>query len=132
MTSDEALQKIEELEAEIRQQRRLNQGLQGQVARILDQLAKLEGKKPKPKKRKGKRDKRPEAASGAPTEAPTAPERRSDPEAKKARGVPRRTPLPDRFERNTERHAAEPFQCCAVPWLRQVDAPEPSPPRGSG
>lgn len=117
MTTDPKDHKIEELEAELRQQRRLVQGLQQQIARILDQLAKADGKDKKDKKRREKGDKK---AKLAPTqeEAPQAPERKQ-PDDTKIKGIPRKQPPAAHLPRSPEHHAAHPGPCCHAPALSQ-------------
>jgi len=120
--------RIEELEAELKQQRRLNRGLQQQLARVLDRLARLEEelakkrkKKPKKGKGKGKGKEQSESKKDPPAEAPTAPAREEpEPSATPDKGVPRRGPLPDHLERNTEQYGVTPCRCCSDPRVVQV------------
>ena len=125
MSAEDPNARAEELEAELKQQRRLNSGLQQQMARLLDEVARLQAelakkRKKKPKKGTGGKTKA-ESKKDPPAEAPTAPVREEpEPAAAEDKGVPRRGPLPDHLERNTEHHGVTPCRCCSAPRVVQI------------
>jgi septal ring factor EnvC (AmiA/AmiB activator) len=109
VTLEEAMKENEKLRAENCQQRRLVQGLRQQVARLLDEVARLDAKSRKKRgRRKKKKSKAANSTSGAEKKAPKAPPRKPQTSNKDKR-VPRREPLPDHLDRNIEHHAAQPF-----------------------
>lgn len=125
MSTDDSIAMVEELRAELRQQRRLNQGLQQQMAKLLNEMAKLQSKKDmKSKKKKAKRGKKTQKKkpdpSSSPEEAPQAPVRDKasvgDPQEK---GVPKRNPMPTQLERQVEEYPVSPQSCCSTPKLIQ-------------
>ena len=118
MSTDDLHRENEELRAELLQQRRLVRGLQQQMARLLDEVAKLQAKDDKNSKKKSGKDKD-GPKSPPPPDAPKAPARDQGTGNKKAKGVPKRKPLPDHFERTTEHHTAQPKPCCQTPFLRR-------------
>ena len=117
MSTDDLHRDIEELRAELRQRDRLILGLQRQVARLLDEVAKRPAADKKKSRKKGKKSK--SKSKPPPGEAPKAPPRDEDTTEKKAKGVPKRKPPPGHFERITEHHPARPTPCCQTPDLRR-------------
>ena len=127
MSYDDAIRELEEVKADLAQQRRLVQGLQNQLEKVLDELAKRD-KKDKPK-RESKRDKKKRrdktAAAKAATDkaaegktAPKAPARTEQTASDKtAKGVPRRGPPPADVPRNTDHHGIAATRCCEAPNL---------------
>jgi transposase len=123
MDPEDLRRENEELRAELKQQRRLNSGIQQQMARVLDRLVQLEeelAKKRKKKPKKGKGKKKSKSKKEPPAEAPTAPTRVAPTPPAEDKGIPRRSPPPDHLERNTEQHAATPSRCCSDPVVVQV------------
>ena len=118
VSSDDYQRENEELRADLRQQRRLVEGLQQQVMRLLGEVDKLQGKdkkKPKTSKKKSKKSTDKDEPKAPPTDAPKAPPRNKASGETKAKGVPKRGPPPDHLERRVEQHAAHPQPCCELP-----------------
>ena len=122
MSRDEDARRIEKLEAELAQRDRLIQGLQGQVAKLLDQVAKLVDDA---ERKKGKKRKRGARAAGRKStgKAPKPPDRSDDEDPPDPKGTPRRSPLPDDLPRETETRPLEPdtIECCAGQLLEAMD-----------
>ena len=115
--------RIEQLEAELAQRDRLVDGLQRQLAKVLDELTRIKAeldKKSKKKKKKKKPKKKTVPKTGAASTAPQPPERDQKTRPEKEKEVPRRGPLPDHFERTTEQHQATPQGCCSHPQVQQI------------
>ncbi len=123
MASDPRDKKIEEQGAELRQQRRLVQGLQEQMARLFDTVTELQkeldrkGKKGKKGKKKGSKKQTTKCA--AEQEAPKAPDRKEAANTNQVKGVPRRQPPPAHLTRNTEHYTAHIGPCCQAPAVVQ-------------
>lgn len=121
MLRSDADRRIEELEAQLAQQRRLNQQLTRQVARLLDEVAKLSKK---PSRGRNRRKEREAKAAGRKEagDPPKAPPRDDDVDEDADKGVPRRGPFPEHLERHVEEHAVDPgVTCCATPVLEERD-----------
>lgn len=113
--------RIEELEAQLAQRDRLNDHLSRQLAKLLDEVAKLKKKPSRGRKRKKEKEAR-AAGRKEEGEPPTAPPRDADVKADTEKGVPRRKPLPDQLERHIEEHALEAgVTCCGTPLLEERD-----------
>lgn len=121
MNDRDTERRIEQLEAELAQRDRLISGLQNQLVRLLDEVAKLSKVKPA----RGKRRKKRAAKTGSKAatkgeEPPKPPERSGQDETKsEAKGVPRRGPLPEELERHVDEHPLnrQTVACCLMPLL---------------
>ena len=123
MNRDDDAKRIEQLEAELAHQRRLNATLQDQLSKVLDQVARLlEADKKKSRKKGRKRTSR-AAGRGASGEPPKPPDRSEDDDPPGPKGTPRRGPLPEDLPREVERHELDPdsAECCAAPLLEVLD-----------
>jgi transposase len=127
MNLEDAIRELEETKADLAQQKRLVEGLQNQMQKLLNELAKRDKKDPP--KRESKRDKkeRREKAAAAKAAAAKAAEGKIAPEAPPRtertgpdnadKGVPRRGPLPADVPRTTEHHSIADSRCCEAPNL---------------
>jgi transposase len=121
MPQSDADRRIEELEAQLAQQRRLNDHLSKQVARLLDEVAKLTKK---PSRGRERRKEREAKAAGRKEDGdpPEAPPRDAEVDTGTEQGVPRREPIPDHLERHVEEHSLDSaVTCCHTPVLEERD-----------
>jgi uncharacterized coiled-coil protein SlyX len=93
MPQSDADRRIEELEAQLAQQRRLNDHLSKQVARLLDEVAKLTKKPSRGRKRRKEREAK-AAGRKEDGDPPEAPPRDAEVDTGTEQGVPRREPTP--------------------------------------
>lgn len=112
--------RTEELEAELAQRDRLIENLSNQVAKLLDEVAKLKKKPSRGRKRRKEREER-AAQRKEDGEPPKPPPRDAETEGDAEKGVPRREPLPDHLERHVEEHPIEAVACCSAPVLEARD-----------
>ena len=121
MLRNDTDRRIEELEAQLAQRDRLIEHLSTQVARLLDEVAKLTKKPSRGRKRRKEREAK-TAGRNEDGDPPKAPPRDDDVDEDADKGVPRREPLPDHLERHVEEHAVDPgVTCCATPVLEERD-----------
>jgi transposase len=117
--------KIEELTADLRMQRRLTQGMQRQMAELLNAVADLQKELDKKKKKKKKKSKKKggkkQTSECVIDEAPKAPDRKTVEKPNQPKGVPRWQPPPDHLARNTVHHRAHIGACCSAPLVVQGD-----------
>ncbi len=120
MPRTDADRRIEELEAQLEQQRRLNQHLSRQLEKLLADVERL---KKKPSRGRKRRKEREAKAAGRKEEGdpPKAPPRDEGDADDTEKGVPRREPLPDHLERHVEEHPLEAVTCCTAPVLEARD-----------
>lgn len=127
MARDPSERKIEDLEAGLAQQKRLVESLSQQVATLLDEVARLSKKPSRGRKRRKEREAKIAATAAAKAKAtehaPTAPARDEDDEdGPAAAGVPRRGPISEELERDTEAHELDDdVSCCHSPVLEARD-----------
>jgi transposase len=122
MSRDESTRRIEQLEAELAQRDRLISGLQNQMAKLLDQVAKLvEADKKKGKAKRGRKTTK--AAAHKPAEDAPKPPDRSDDDDTGPKGTPRRGPLPEDLPREEEQRPVDlnKVECCLTPLLQEMD-----------
>ncbi len=124
MPRDDADRRNEYLEAQLAQRDRLIENLSNQVAKLLDEVAKLKKKKQKKPSRGRKRRKEREARAKGRTddeEPPKAPAR-DEPDDDGDKGVPRRGAIPEHLERHVEEHGLSvDVGCCSSPLLEARD-----------
>mgnify|MGYP002631864986 CR=1 FL=1 len=121
MPQSDADRRIEELEAQLAQQRRLNDHLSKQVARLLDEVAKLTKKPSRGRKRRKEREAK-AAGRKEDGDPPEAPPRDAEVDTGTEQGVPRREPIPDHLERHVEEHSLDSaVTCCHTPVLEERD-----------
>ncbi len=122
MTLEDALRRNQELEAQLAQRDRMIENLSAQVAKLLDEVAKLKKKPSRGRKRKKEREARARAKGrtddGEPPKAPA----RDEPEDNGDKATPRRGPIPEHLERHVEEHTlSDDIGCCATPLLEARD-----------
>lgn len=122
MPSDDADRRIEDLKAQLVQQRRLNEHLSAQVAKLLDEVAKLKKKPSRGRKRKKEQAARARAKGRTGDgESPKAPAR-DEPEDNGDKATPRRGPIPEHLERHVEEYPlSADVGCCSSPLLEARD-----------
>jgi transposase len=129
MNRDDLIRRLEHLEADLTQQRRLNLMQQQLVVKLMGEIARLKENKNKNKKAKKKARSRKERMSrssrgSVSDDRPPKPPPRSEPEnAQSPRGTPRRGPLPANLERQVEEHPVDSTRiaCCETPLLEARD-----------
>ena len=122
MSHDDYTREIEQLRAELAQRDRLISGLQNQMAKLLDEVAKLiEVDKKKGRAKKGRKKSKP-TSDASPENAPKPPDRSDHDDDAGPKGTPRRGPLPEGLPREKDEHPIDPdkIECCATPLLEEM------------
>jgi len=123
MSRDDTVRRIERLEAELAQRDRLIGHLKAQVAKLLDEVAKLTKKPARGRKRRKQREAKAAGKAGLKEEPPKPPERSLQDAPEEPKGTPRRGPLPEHLERKVEERSidSDAVRCCATPVLEARD-----------
>ena len=124
MSSDDLTRENQQLRAELAQRDRLILGLQNQMAKLLDQVAKLvEADKKKGRTKRARKRKSKPSSDASPEDAPKPPDRSDDDDDAGPKGTPRRGPLPQDLPREVDEHPIDPdrVECCATPLLEGMD-----------
>lgn len=119
MTREDAERKIARLEAELAQRDRLLEGLYKQVAKLLDEVARLSKQPSRGRARRKEREAKTARKRDADADPPTPPDRDEDDDDDSPKGVPRREPIDGDLERDLEEHPLDPnkVSCCPTPLL---------------